>query len=114
MGPRFQFHSFGELTMSTAVEITFQAIGERIVVRPEPAPDKSPGGILMPDQAKEKPNRGLVVAVGSGHLTRDGQRIPLDVKVGDTVLYSSYGGSKVDVDDEEYVVMNEADVLLVL
>jgi chaperonin GroES len=72
------------------------------------------GGIIIPDTAKEKPQEGRVVAAGGGKLDDEGKRVPLDVKVGDRVLFGKYAGSEVRLDDKDYVIMREEDVLAVL
>ena len=69
------------------------------------------GGIIIPDTAKEKPQEGKVIAVGNGKVTEDGKKIPLDVKAGDRILFGKYSGSEVKLDDEEYLIMREEDVL---
>ncbi|MBW1994347.1 MAG: co-chaperone GroES [Deltaproteobacteria bacterium] len=75
---------------------------------------KSPGGIIIPDTAKEKPQEGKVVAVGPGKLGDDGKRIPMEVKVGDRVLFSKYAGTDIKIDDVEHVFMKEEDILGVI
>lgn len=89
-------------------------LGDRIVVKRLEADDRTTGGIVLPDAAKEKPQRGKVIAVGDGKLNDDGERCALHVKVGDRVLFSSYAGTEVTLDDEEYLVMREEDVLGIL
>jgi len=89
-------------------------LGDRIVVKPIPREEKTKGGSILPDTAKEKPQEGEVVAVGQGKLLESGQRVPIDVKVGDRVLYSKYGGNEVKIDDVEYVILREMDVWGVL
>jgi chaperonin GroES len=89
-------------------------VGDRIVVREEAAQDVTPGGIVLPTQSREKSTKGLVVAVGSGHRTSAGERVPLEVSVGDTVMYSAYGGSPIEVEGEKFIVIAESDVLLIL
>lgn len=89
-------------------------LGDRIVVKRLEADDRTTGGIVLPDAAKEKPQRGKVIAVGDGKLNDDGERCALQVKVGDRVLFSSYAGTEVTLDDEEYLVMREEDVLGIL
>ncbi len=89
-------------------------LGDRIVVKPIPREEKTKGGIFLPDTAKEKPQEGEVVAVGQGRLLESGQRVPIDVKVGDRVLYSKYGGNEVKINDVEYVILREMDVWGVL
>ena len=72
------------------------------------------GGIIIPDTAKEKPQEGKVIAVGNGKVGDDGKRVPLDVKVGDTILFGKYSGSEVKLDSKEYLIMREEDVLAIL
>jgi len=86
-------------------------LGDRLVVLAEEAKGKTPGGILLPDTAKQKPLRGKVVAVGPGRMTDAGTIIALGVKIGDTVLYGKYSGSDVEVDGVEYKIIPESDVL---
>ena len=86
-------------------------IGDRIVVRREAAEEKTAGGILLPDTAKEKPQRGKVVAAGPGKLRDSGDRTPLSVKIGDEVLFGRYAGSEVKEGGKEYKVMRESDIL---
>jgi len=85
---------------------------DRIVVRPNEAEETTVSGIVIPDTAKEKPQQGEVLAVGPGkHAENTGELVPLDIKVGDTVLYSKYGGTEVTVDGEDLLVLNGRDVL---
>jgi chaperonin GroES len=86
-------------------------LDDRIVVEPLEAETKTAGGILIPDSAKEKPQKGKVVAVGPGKLLDDGKRAVPAVKKGDIVLYAKYGGSDVKVGEKEYLIMRESDVL---
>ena len=100
--------------MATKTEVSFKPLGNRIVVEPsEEEAGVSAGGIYIPDTAKEKPQEGTVVAVGPGRMTDDGNRIAMDVAVGDTVIYSKYGGTEYRVGDIEYLVLREDDVLMV-
>jgi chaperonin GroES len=89
-------------------------LGERVVVKPLPMEEKTKGGIVLPDTAKEKPQKGEVVAVGPGRLLDNGQRVAIDLKVGDKVLYSKYAGNEIKIDGEEYLILRENDVLGVL
>ncbi len=89
-------------------------LGDRVVVKPIEEEKKTKGGIILPDTAKEKPMQGEVIAVGSGTTTDEGKRIPLDVQVGDKVLYGKYAGTEFKIDDEEYLVMKENDILAIL
>ena len=88
-----------------------QPLGDRILVKPIPREEVTKGGIVLPDTAKEKPQEGKVLAVGPGKMTDDGKRIPLDVKVGDTVIYAKYGGTEIKEDDEELIILRESDIL---
>lgn len=89
---------------------------DRILVKRVEAENKTPGGIFIPDNAKEKPVEGLVVAVGNGVLTKNGERVPLDVKAGDRVLFSKYSGTevKIQLDGGEHLILREDDVLAVV
>ena len=88
-----------------------QPLGDRVVVKPMPKEEVTKGGIVLPDTVKEKPQEGKVLAVGPGKMTDDGKRIPLDVKVGDTVIYAKYGGTDIKEDDEELIILRESDIL---
>ena len=89
-------------------------LGDRVVVKPLPSEEVTKGGIVLPDTAKEKPQEGEVVAVGSGRLLDNGTRVAIDLKVGDRVLFSKYAGNEVKLDDVEYLIMREADILGVI
>ena len=92
--------------------MTLQPLDDRIVVRPNEAEERTASGLVIPDTAKEKPQQGEVLAVGPGRRADStGELIPLDIKVGDTVLYSKYGGTEVTVDGEDLLVLNSRDVL---
>jgi chaperonin GroES len=86
---------------------------DRIIVQREDAPDKTPGGILLPTQAQEKPNRGKVIAVGDGNRTKDGSRVPMDVECGDVVVFGAYAGNEVEIDGEKLLILSQQDVLAV-
>ena len=99
--------------MPRKTKITFKPLGNRIVVKPlESEEQMSSGGIYIPDTAKEKPQEGTVIAVGPGRLSDEGKLIPMDVAVGDTVVYSKYGGTEYKDGATEYLVLREDDVLL--
>jgi chaperonin GroES len=87
---------------------------DRVIVKREDEERKSPGGIVIPDTAAEKPIRGKVVAVGKGKILEDGKVRPLDVKVGDRILFGKYGGNEVKVDGEELLVLREEDIMAVI
>ena len=89
-------------------------IGDRIVVRPKSAEEMTKSGIILPDTAKERPQEGEVMAVGTGRIMDDGTVVALSVKVGDTVLFSKYGGTEAKIGGEEYIILREDDVLAVL
>lgn len=89
-------------------------LGDRLVVQREASEEKTAGGILLPDSAKDKPTRGVIVSVGDGRVLDDGSRAPLQVKPGDKVLFTSYAGEQIEVDGEEYLLMGESEVLAVL
>ena len=86
-------------------------LADRVVVKPIERETVSKGGIVLPDTAKEKPQEGKVVAVGEGRLSDDGKRLPMDVKVGDIVIYAKYGGTEMKINDEELVILRESDIL---
>ncbi len=89
-------------------------VGDRLVVKPAAKEEITRSGIVIPDTAKEKPQEGEVIAVGSGKLLDNGDRVPMEIKVGDRVLYAKYGGTEFKLDGEDYLVMRESDVLAVL
>jgi chaperonin GroES len=91
--------------------VKLQPLGDRLVVKPSQKEEMTKGGIYLPDTAKEKPQEGEVVAVGPGKMTDDGKRIPMDLKVGDKVIYSKYGGSEIKIDDVEMIILRESDIL---
>jgi chaperonin GroES len=87
---------------------------DRILVKRLEEQEVRRGGIIIPDTAKEKPQEGKVIAVGNGKVGDDGKKIPLDVKAGDRILFGKYSGNEVKIEDEEYVIMREEDVLAIL
>jgi chaperonin GroES len=89
-------------------------IGDRVVVRPKTAEEMTKSGIILPDTAKERPQEGEVMAVGTGRVLEDGRVIPLEVKVGDRVLFSKYGGTEFKLGNEEYIILREDDILAIL
>ena len=87
-------------------------LGDRVLVKPsEVDEEKSSGGIIIPDTAKEKPQKGTVIAVGPGRVADDGKTVKLTVKKGDQVLYSKYGGTEVEIDGLDHLIMSESDIL---
>ena len=100
--------------MATATQVGIKPLEDRILVKQDDAETTTASGIVIPDTAKEKPQEGVVLAVGPGRWDEDGEkRIPLDVAVGDTVLYSKYGGTEVRYRGEDYLILNARDVLAV-
>ncbi len=92
-----------------------QPLYDRVLVEPyEEEEKRTKGGIIIPDTAKEKPQRGKVVAVGEGRILENGQRVPLTVKVGDEVIFGKYAGTEIEVDDKKYLVMREEDIYAVI
>ena len=91
--------------------IKLQPLADRLVVKPIAREEVTKGGIVLPDTVKEKPQEGEVLAVGLGRLSDDGKRIPMDVKVGDIVIYAKYGGTEIKIEDEELVILRESDIL---
>ena len=88
-------------------------LGDRIVIKPTEAEEVTKGGIVLPDAAKERPQEGEVIAVGTGKVLETGAKIPMEVKVGDKVIYSKYGGTEVKIGGEEYVILRQDDVLAI-
>jgi len=86
-------------------------LGDRVVVRREEAAETTAGGIVLPDSAKDKPQRGEVIAAGDGHVKNDGTKVPLTVKAGDQVLFSSYAGDEITIGDDEFLLLRESDIL---
>jgi len=89
-------------------------LADRVVVKPLEEQEVKKGGIIIPDTAKEKPMQGEIMEVGSGRLTEEGKKMPLEVKKGDRVLYGKYSGTEVSIDGEEYLIMRESDIFAVI
>jgi chaperonin GroES len=100
--------------MATATKLNIKPLEDRIVVRPEEGEETTVSGIVIPDTAKEKPQEGTVLAVGVGKRSDTGELIPMDVKEGDRVIYSKYGGTEVKLEGEELLILSARDVLAVL
>jgi chaperonin GroES len=94
--------------------VSFKPLGDRVVVEHVEQADKSAGGVFLPDTAKEKPQEGKVIAIGSGRTLDNGTKVPMEVKVGDRILYSKYSGSEVKLDGKEYLIISEKDILAIL
>lgn len=97
-----------------STNVKLQPLGDRVVVEREESEERTAGGIVLPDTAKNKPARGNVVAIGDGRLLENGKRSKLQVKVGDRVLFSSYAGDEFKVGDQELLLMREEDILAIL
>jgi len=95
-------------------EVKFQPLGDRVLVEPVKESEVKKGGIIIPDSAKEKPTTGEVIAIGTGKVDEKGNKIPFNVKVGDTVLMPKYGGTEVKLNDKDYQIMREEDILGVI
>ena len=89
-------------------------LSDRVVVKPMEAEEKKQGGIIIPDTAKEKPQQGKIIAVGPGRVSDSGEKVAMEVKVDDVVLYGKYSGTEVTIDDEDLLIMRESDILAVL
>ena len=89
-------------------------LDDRIVVEPSEAEQTTASGLVIPDTAKEKPQQGKVIAAGAGKVKDDGKRVPLDVKAGDTILFGKYSGSEIKLDEEEYLIIREDEILGVI
>jgi chaperonin GroES len=99
------------MAATTTTKLGVRPLHDRLLVRRMSEDEKTAGGIIIPDTAKEKPQRGKVVAVGKGRVTEDGKILPLDVKEGDNVLFSKYSGTEIKLDGQEYLMIREDDVL---
>jgi chaperonin GroES len=93
---------------------TITPLGDRVMIRRVEAEEKTKGGIVLPDTAKEKPREGVVVAVGKGRLLENGERVPFSVKPKDRILFSSYAGTEVKLDGDEYLILGEDEILAIL
>jgi chaperonin GroES len=93
------------------LETKLHPLADRLVVKPVKKEDMTKGGIIIPDTVKEKPQEGEVIAKGPGRMTDNGQRVAMDLEVGDIVIYSKYGGSEIKIDDVEMIILRESDIL---
>jgi chaperonin GroES len=100
--------------LATATATTLRPLGDRVVIQPTPREEMTKSGIVLPDTAKEKPQEGSIIAAGPGRLNDDGKREPMDVKVGDKVLYAKYAGTEFKIDGEEYLIVSQKDILAVV
>ncbi|MCC6792201.1 MAG: co-chaperone GroES [Thermomicrobiales bacterium] len=97
-----------------AAETSLKPLGDRVVIKPQGREETTKSGIVLPDTAKEKPQRGTIIAVGEGRRDDDGDRIAMDVKVGDQVLFAKYAGTEFKLDDEELLILAEKDILAII
>lgn len=96
------------------MSVNLKPLGDRLVVEPREREQTTASGLVLPETAKEKPQEGEVIAVGPGRRDDDGNRIPMDVAVGDIVLYAKYGGTEVKIDDKKLLILKESDVLAIV
>ena len=94
--------------------MNLKPLSDRILVKPVEAEEKTESGIIVPDTAKEKPMRGEIIAAGPGKVSSEGKVLPMNVKVGDVVLYGKYSGTEFKMDNQEYLIINESDVLAII
>jgi len=105
-------HSYGgNILERRKSSMKVRPLGDRVLVKPLEVEEKKKGGIIIPDTAKEKPQEGKVIAVGKGKITEQGKTLPLDVKVGDRILFGKYSGNEIKIDDEDYLIVREEDIL---
>ena len=102
------------MATSTATKLALKPLGDRVVVRPMQREEVTKSGIVLPDTAKEKPQRGEILAVGPGRTTDKGDRVNMEVKAGDQVLFAKYAGTEFKLDDEELLILSEKDILAVV
>ncbi len=100
--------------MTKAKKINVRPLGDRVVIKPMEAEERTAGGIVLPDTAKEKPQKGTVVAFGPGKTLEDGGVGEMSIKTGDMVLFAKYGGTAITIDGDEYQIMREADILAII
>jgi chaperonin GroES len=102
------------MTVATATKVAIKPLEDRILVQANEAETTTASGLVIPDTAKEKPQEGKVLAVGPGRIDDNGNRVPLDVNVGDKVIYSKYGGTEVKYDGQDYLILGARDILAVV
>jgi chaperonin GroES len=100
--------------MPAGMSTRMRPLGDRVVIRPTPREEMTKSGIVLPDTATEKPQEGSILAAGPGRLNDDGEREPMDVKVGDKVLYAKYAGTEFKIDGDEYLIVSQKDILAVV
>ena len=100
--------------MATKTKLNLRPLGERVIVQALAQEEKTKSGIILPDSAKEKPNQGEVIAVGPGRIADDGKTVPMNVKVGDKILYGKYSGQEVKIEGEEFLIIKESDIYAIV
>src|SRR5882672_8050238 len=100
--------------MTKTMAINLKPLGDRLLIKPTEEKETKKGGIIIPDSAKEKPTEGIIVALGTGKTDDDGKKVPFEVKKGDRVLVSKYGGTEIKLDGKEYKILNSDDILAVI
>ncbi|HEX8025721.1 MAG TPA: co-chaperone GroES [Candidatus Limnocylindrales bacterium] len=100
--------------MASKTASKLQPLGDRVVIKPTPREEMTKSGIVLPDTAKEKPQEGEIIAVGPGAFDTDGKRMPMDVKVGQKVLYGKYAGTEFKVEDDELLIVSQKDILAIV
>jgi chaperonin GroES len=100
--------------LATASSTQLRPLGDRVVIKPTPREEMTKSGLVLPDTAKEKPQEGEIIAAGPGRITDDGSREPMDVKVGDKVLYAKYAGTEFKVDSEDLLILSQKDILAIV
>mgnify|MGYP000644123091 CR=1 FL=1 len=98
----------------TTTTLKLTPLGDRVIVKPIPVEEKTKGGIILPDTAKEKPMKGEVISVGKGKVTDDGKVIEMEVKPGDIILYGKYSGTEIKFEGEEYLIVKQSEILAIL
>jgi chaperonin GroES len=111
IAPREEKHRMAKTATAPKQKLKVVPLGDRVVLKRAEAETRTTGGIVLPDTARDKPQRGEVIAVGDGHIDKTGRRIPLTVKPGDRVIFSSYAGDEINVGDDEYLLLRESDIL---
>jgi chaperonin GroES len=102
------------MATKTKTKLNLRPLGDRLIIRRALAEEKTAGGIILPGSAQDKPKEGVVVAAGTGRILEDGKTAPMNVAVGNNVLFSSYAGTEVKVSGEDYLIMNESDILAII
>jgi chaperonin GroES len=92
------------------MNMNIKPLGDKVVIKPLDQEEKTKSGIVLPDTAKEKPQQGEIIAVGSGRILENGQKIPLEVKVGDKVIFSKYAGTDIKIEEQDYLILSERDI----